>query len=50
MEVNKYVSAADGDSPQQKIPQNGHHQVKDNLSLPLKSSWNFQKFSLLFAF
>ncbi|KAJ6858091.1 hypothetical protein NC652_040590 [Populus alba x Populus x berolinensis] len=27
MEVNKYVSAADGDSPQQKIPQNGHHQI-----------------------
>uniref|UniRef100_A0A2P2LBK0 Uncharacterized protein MANES_12G149500 n=1 Tax=Rhizophora mucronata TaxID=61149 RepID=A0A2P2LBK0_RHIMU len=23
---------ADGDSPQQKVPQNGHHQVKENLS------------------
>ncbi|KAB5511791.1 hypothetical protein DKX38_028819 [Salix brachista] len=29
MEVNKHVSAAYGDSPQQKIPQNFHHQVPD---------------------
>ncbi|CAK7328528.1 unnamed protein product [Dovyalis caffra] len=29
IEVNEHVSAADGDSPQQKIPQNGHPQVPD---------------------
>ncbi|KAF9666031.1 hypothetical protein SADUNF_Sadunf16G0186600 [Salix dunnii] len=29
IEVNEHVSAADGDSPHQKIPQNGRHQVPD---------------------